>query len=63
MPVQRSVVTAPASVDLRLYADWHITRNCTVFAEGNNLLNMQMYRWVFYREMGASFTVGVKAQF
>ncbi len=63
MPVQRSVVTAPASVDLRLYADWHITRNCTVFAEGNNLLNMQMYRWVFYREIGASFTVGVKAQF
>lgn len=62
-PVSSSVVTAPASVDLRVYADWHVGKMCTIFAEGNNLLDMPIYRWVFYRELGASFTVGVKAKF
>ena len=59
----RSDITAPASVDLRLYADWHVNKSCTIFAEGNNLLDMPIYRWLFYRELGASFTVGVKMQF
>ena len=56
---------APLTIDLGLYADWHINKKCTVFAEGNNLLGdvMPTYRWAFYREMGASFTVGVKVQF
>lgn len=57
--------TAPTSVDLSLYADWRVSKTCTVFAEGNNLLGdvMPTYRWAFYRELGASFTVGVKVQF
>ena len=56
---------APLNVDLSLYADWHVNKKCTVFVEGNNLLGdaMPTYRWAFYREMGASFTVGVKVQF
>ena len=57
--------TAPTSLNLSLYADWHINRTCTVFAEGNNLLGdvLPTYRWAFYRELGASFIVGVKVQF
>lgn len=53
------------ALNLNLYADWHISKTCTLFAEGNNLLGevLPTYRWAFYREMGASFTVGVKVQF
>ena len=58
---------APTSLNLSLYGDWHINKTCTVFVEGNNLLGdvkgLTTYRWAFYREMGASFTVGVKVQF
>ncbi len=64
-PVNTGVFHAPASLDLSLYADYHVNKTCTVYAEGNNLLGdvMPTYRWAFYREMGASFTVGVKVQF
>jgi glutaredoxin-related protein len=58
---------APTSLNLSLYGDWRVSKTCTVFAEGNNLLGdvkgLTTYRWAFYREMGASFTVGVKVQF
>ena len=56
---------APTSLNLSLYGDWHINKTCTVFVEGNNLLGdvLPTYRWAFYRELGASFTVGVKVQF
>ena len=61
------IFNTPTSLNLSLYADWHINKTCTVFAEGNNLLGdvkgLATYRWAFYREMGASFTVGVKVQF
>jgi len=64
-PMQIGVFDAPVSLDLSLYVDWHINKSCTVYVEGNNLLGdvMPTYRWAFYREMGASFTVGVKVQF
>ena len=64
-PMSIGRFTAPVSLNLSLYADWHITKSCTVYAEGNNLIGdvMPTYRWAFYREMGASFTVGVKVQF
>ena len=58
---------APTSLNLSLYGDWRVSKTCTVFVEGNNLLGdvkgLTTYRWAFYREMGASFTVGVKVQF
>jgi hypothetical protein len=65
LPVQRGVFEAPVSLDLSLYGDWHISKTCTAFVEANNLLGdvLPTYRWAFYREMGASFTVGVKVQF
>lgn len=64
-PARVSDFSVPAWVDLSVYADWHINKACTVYAEGNNLIGdvMPRYRWAFYREMGASFTVGVKVQF
>ena len=64
-PVQTGVFHAPISLDLNLYADWHVNKACTIYAEGNNLIGdvLPLYRWAFYREMGASFTVGVKVQF
>ena len=64
-PVAIGRFEAPLWVGLNLYADYKVGKACTIFAEGNNLLGdaMPTYRWAFYREMGASFTVGVKVQF
>lgn len=64
-PVRVGKFTAPTSLDLSLYADWHVSKTCTVYAEGGNLLGdvLPTYRWAFYREVGASFTVGVKLKF
>jgi hypothetical protein len=61
--VQRYVAKAPAAVDLSLMAEWHASSACTVFVEGHNLANMDIYRWIYYREQGASFLAGVKVQF
>ena len=65
MPAQTGTFYAPVSLDLSLYADYRVNKTCTIYAEGNNLLGdvMPTYRWAFYRELGASFTVGVKVQF
>ena len=61
--LERDTVTVPASVDVGLTFDWYVSDKCTVFVEGNNLADMNIYRWVYYREYGASFTAGVKVQF
>lgn len=55
----------PTSLNLSVYGDWRVSKTCTVYLEGNNLLGdvLPTYQWAFYREMGASFTVGVKVQF
>lgn len=65
LPEERGVFKAPTSLDLSLYGDYHATKTCTVYAEVNNMIGdvLPTYRWAFYREMGASFTVGVKVQF
>ena len=66
---EKQVMSEPlryrTALNLSLYADWHVSKTCTLYAEGNNLLGdvLPTYRWAFYREMGASFTVGVKLQF
>lgn len=56
---------APTSLNLSIFADWRINKICTLYAEGNNLLGnlLPTYRWAFYPELGASFTVGVKIVF
>lgn len=65
IPVQTEIFNAPVSLDLSVYADWHVNKACTVYVEGNNLIGdvMPTYRWAFYRELGASCMVGVKVQF
>ena len=57
------VMKAPAAVDLGLFFEARVTNGCTIFVEGNNLANMDIYRLAYYREQGASFTAGVKMQF
>ena len=56
-------VRVPATIDLGVNLDWYVTDRCTIFAQGGNLANMNIYHWVFYREYGVNFTVGVKMQF
>jgi hypothetical protein len=57
--------TAPIALDLSIYGDYKVSKACTIFVEGNNLVGdvMPTYRWAFYREVGAGFVVGVKVQF
>lgn len=56
-------LTTPFYADLGLNFDWQVAQRCTVFIEGHNLANMNIYPWAFYREYGANFTVGAKFQF
>lgn len=53
----------PMTVDVGLDVDWFVSRQCTIFAEGRNLANANLYQWAFYRQYGIHFTVGVKVQF
>ncbi|MFR2062805.1 MAG: hypothetical protein ACLS37_13535, partial [Alistipes sp.] len=49
----------PFTVDLRAFADWHVTPRTTLFAEGRNLANARLYEWPGY-PYGAGFTAGVR---
>ena len=60
---EKDTVCVPATVDVGLTFDWYVSKRCTIFVEGNNLANMNIYKWVYYREYGANFTAGVKLQF
>ena len=60
---EKYVVGVPATVDVGLTFDWYASKRCTVFVEGRNLANMNIYKWLYYREYGANFTAGVKLQF
>lgn len=60
----RTVSSAvPFGADLRADFDWKVSRRVTLFAEGRNLANRPLYRIAGYREYGANFTLGVKANF
>ena len=54
---------APFGVDLRVNFDWHVSHRVTLFAEGRNLADRRLYDFARYPELGANFTVGVKANF
>lgn len=62
---QTGVFRAPTSLNLSLHGDYRVSKTCTIYGEVNNVLGdlMPTYNWAFYREMGASFTVGVKVLF
>lgn len=54
---------APATLDLQASFDWKVSKLVGIFAEGENLLNHRLYRFPWYPEYGANFTVGVKLAF
>ena len=57
------VFRVPFTVDLRAHFDWHVSHRVTLFAEGRNLADRRLYDFARYPELGANFTVGVKANF
>lgn len=62
-PVCGPSFEAPFGVDLRVNFDWKVSGRVTLFAEGRNLVNRRLYEYPWYPELGANFTVGVKANF
>ena len=62
-PVCGPSFEAPFGVDLRVNFDWKVSGRVTLFAEGRNLVNSRLYEYPWYPELGANFTVGVKANF
>ena len=57
------VFRVPFTVDLRAHFDWHVSHRVTLFAEGRNLADQRLFDFARYPELGANFTVGVKATF
>lgn len=53
----------PSASTCRVNFDWKVSGRVTLFAEGRNLVNRRLYEYPWYPELGASFTVGVKANF
>lgn len=53
----------PYTLDLGVDADWYVAENVTVFFEGHNLCNRELYEWNGFPQWGAGFTVGVKIVF
>jgi hypothetical protein len=37
-------VRIPTTVDVGVNLDWYVSEKCTIFAEGGNLANMNIYR-------------------
>lgn len=60
---ERSSFEAPFAADVRVDFEWRVSRRVSVFAEGRNLANARLYEYAWYPEYGASFTLGVKANF
>ncbi len=54
---------APFGVDLRVNFDWKVSGRVTLFAEGRNLIDRDLYDYPWYPELGAHFTLGIKANF
>ncbi len=58
-----ATISYPAYVDLGLMFDWYVSKQWTVFVEGKNLANANIYQWANYRQYGIAGMVGVKVQF
>ena len=57
------IAQLPNVVDLSLFADYKLLDRVSIFAQGSNLCNENIYEWALYRGFGASFTAGVKVNF
>ncbi len=53
----------PFTVDLRAHFDWRVSHRVTLFVEGSNLVNLRLYDFARYPELGARFVAGIKANF
>ncbi len=53
----------PYVVDVSLFADYKLKERISIFAQGSNLCNANLYEWGLYRGFGASVTAGVKINF
>lgn len=58
-----STANLSSVVDLSAYVDWRATERLTIFIQGENLCNANLYPWAMYRGFGAQFTAGVKINF
>ena len=65
LTTQTGVFKAPTALNFSLYGDYKVSKTFTLYGEVNNILGdaMHPYHWAFYREQGASFTVGIKVLF
>lgn len=58
-----STEVLPTAVDLSAYINWRASNKLSIFAEGSNLCNSDLYPWAMYRGFGVRLTAGVKLKF
>ncbi len=56
-------VNLPCALNLGLYVDWSASEKFSLFVEGENLCNTNIYPWPMYRGFGCQVTAGVKLKF
>lgn len=57
------IYKVPVTLDLSLYADYHINSSLSLFIEGRNLLNERLHDWANYPLTGIACTAGIKLNF
>ncbi len=62
-PQKTTTELLPMSVDLSAYINWEASDRLSVFLEGSNLCNSEIYPWAMYRGFGVRLTAGVKLKF
>lgn len=53
----------PATVDLRCWFDWRLSKSVSLYLEGQNLGNARLYEWANYPLQGIGGVMGVKMTF
>ncbi len=59
----RSSVKLPGAINLSAYADYKLKDAFSIFVQGSNLCNENLYEWAMYRGFGVQVTAGVKFNF
>lgn len=59
----QEAVQTPTSANLRAFIDYTLKNKVTLFLEGENLANADIYEWMGYRQYGVGVMAGVKIQF
>ena len=58
-----TVVSDEVFIDLNLYAEYYISSRISVWAQANNLLNQEYFRWYGYQERRIDFRLGASVRF